>query len=781
MARSSRRKSTPLSPAKLREEATPIHQTRKTTRARAREPSVTAVTNDRQVKEGLGAVEEEADAVSVHGPQSVRTNKSSYATPTGEQDFQRLESRRVPSIRASVCDDIAPSELHVESMIKHLTELNFRADEILSQIDLLSTQQLLDRFSDRRSPAWEDFSEDAARLERERQYYCVDTDFLQIDALSQQLAAGGLPTIGASRIHMKANLALFLYRLVEAHPVELHNLLITLSSIQPFPEAFSTIILSETEDQVSYDDDFRDDTILLGLGILTQCFIFRAKRNAEDSTFDRAKVLKEVFFADEEDTARDLSLGHTSLAEQDGYHNLAQKIASEIVRITSKKNSLSVDIRTLEKKYPWTKVVAKALSWIKARAVQINHDIERAGGVRAIKHRLERYSVKGSLTASRRKSRPLRADEEFAGKISFLKNVDDNLNAGDADSQQGEVEEDDEQRETDEAGRGVQEKTPVEVEARPRSGRILREIIPESPQAHDRLQDTAQDQDQYQTNLINDDEPVEQEIPDSAQPIPATSAIKPTRETATVLRVLQRQAKEGNKENSPPAQSAHPSTRQTTTPRANAATPAQARSSSKGKRRRRDSDHEDLEDDDDDDFESDNRQTKRPRPRPQASSQPRRQPPPSTQPLPSRTHTLSASASIPPSSTAPPPSSYQAYTHAQRHAKSNVSLSTSLLPPKPPQTRRPWTPPEIERLMHLMRLYGCAWSTIKKADERMVDPQLTERSQVQLKDKARNMKLDFLKAEVPLPGELSGVTISKGHKEMLRGMNIAYPGEEMEE
>lgn len=80
-----------------------------------------------------------------------------------------------------------------------------------------------------------------------------------------------------------------------------------------------------------------------------------------------------------------------------------------------------------------------------------------------------------------------------------------------------------------------------------------------------------------------------------------------------------------------------------------------------------------------------------------------------------------------------------------------------------------------------MKQFGTSWAKIKQADDRMAVPQLTDRSQVQLKDKARNMKLDFLKAEQPLPEFIENVTISKGHKEQLRARGLGVPGEEDDE
>lgn len=817
MPRSSRRRSTPVSPAKSRTETTPPRQTGKTTRTRTREPSVSAPISAEPIRRALDAVEEESDTIHVRERSTTRGDKLPGGNSAAQQDSQQPStSRRVASIRASVHNDIARAEVGIQQTIKHLTELDFRADELLAQVDLYTPEQLLDHFSDHKSRVWDEFSEDAVRLERQRQYYCNDTDLLQINALVEQLAAEGLPTDGAGQVYMKANLALFFYRLIEAHEVELHNLLYTLSSSQTFPEMFSLIVTPSTADTVSYDDDFRNQTAILGLSILTQYFISRVKRNARSSKFDYLGALQDVFFEDGI-TVRDVSLGNISEDHEKAYITLVRKTTTDIERVISRKSKTAANLAALEKRYPWTDFMANALTWVKARAEQIKDGIQQAGGVRAIKHGLQRSQVQPSSTVKRKKPHASRADEEFVGKVSFLKNIDETLNAGEAELQQARAEYGEPQSDA-EAEVNIDNEPSKEVEVPARSDRVLREIIPsaipESPRAQNQLQDVSQEQDQDQSILVNDDE-VEEEIPDSAQSPSVHSVIKPTPATTTVLRNLQRQAKEGNKENSPPPRLLPTTGRQTTTVPTSSAAPAQTQSSNKGKRRRDDNDSEDSEDDEDD-FESDKRQTKHIRPEgsrkalptrhdqptssnayladtveptddhPPPSRRPNPQPPSSTQPPPNRDHDrIRSTSSQPqphtriPSSTAPPPSSYEAYQHAQRTARSNTAFATSL--PRPPQTRRPWTAPEIERLLYLMRQYGCAWSAIKKADQNMDVPQLLERTQVQLKDKARNMKLDFLKAELDLPGELVGVTISKGHKEMLKGMNIAFPGEEFEE
>lgn len=81
-------------------------------------------------------------------------------------------------------------------------------------------------------------------------------------------------------------------------------------------------------------------------------------------------------------------------------------------------------------------------------------------------------------------------------------------------------------------------------------------------------------------------------------------------------------------------------------------------------------------------------------------------------------------------------SQYKLVNHAAKE-----SLVRNL--PKQPQVRRPWSNEEVQALMEYMDEYGCSWAAIKAADsQRQI---LERRSQVDLKDKARNMKYDYLR------------------------------------
>ena len=61
------------------------------------------------------------------------------------------------------------------------------------------------------------------------------------------------------------------------------------------------------------------------------------------------------------------------------------------------------------------------------------------------------------------------------------------------------------------------------------------------------------------------------------------------------------------------------------------------------------------------------------------------------------------------------------------------------------QQRRQWDADETTRFIELIEAHGCSWSMLKRLDEDHEDgPRLEGRDQVALKDKARNMKMDYL-------------------------------------
>ncbi|KOS37843.1 hypothetical protein ACN38_g11353 [Penicillium nordicum] len=77
---------------------------------------------------------------------------------------------------------------------------------------------------------------------------------------------------------------------------------------------------------------------------------------------------------------------------------------------------------------------------------------------------------------------------------------------------------------------------------------------------------------------------------------------------------------------------------------------------------------------------------------------------------------------------------------------------------KVPKTSHRWTEEEDERLIYLMGIYGTAYAAIKKQDNACPPseggPMLERRSQVNCKDRARNLKRKYLRDGQPLPPNL---------------------------
>lgn len=89
--------------------------------------------------------------------------------------------------------------------------------------------------------------------------------------------------------------------------------------------------------------------------------------------------------------------------------------------------------------------------------------------------------------------------------------------------------------------------------------------------------------------------------------------------------------------------------------------------------------------------------------------------------------------------------------------------------------RRPWTRDEEKALRHALELRGPAWSTILElfGAGGKISEALKNRNQVQLKDKARNWKMFFLKLGLPVPGYLQKVTGDLEREDKLKAKKAA--------
>jgi hypothetical protein len=128
-----------------------------------------------------------------------------------------------------------------------------------------------------------------------------------------------------------------------------------------------------------------------------------------------------------------------------------------------------------------------------------------------------------------------------------------------------------------------------------------------------------------------------------------------------------------------------------------------------------------------------------------------------TQPLP---EDLAGLPSQQPSRTSPPTSAHGARQPSSSAPKSGGAQATTSSP-SASTTRQPWTKPEEDALLTgLGRVSGPHWSQILALYGRggSVSEVLKDRNQVQLKDKARNLKLWYLKTGREVPECLRGVT-----------------------
>lgn len=87
--------------------------------------------------------------------------------------------------------------------------------------------------------------------------------------------------------------------------------------------------------------------------------------------------------------------------------------------------------------------------------------------------------------------------------------------------------------------------------------------------------------------------------------------------------------------------------------------------------------------------------------------------------------------------------------------------------------RRPWTREEEKALRHALELKGTQWSVILElfGQGGRINELLKNRTQVQLKDKARNWKMFFLKSGLPVPAYLQKVTGDLERDDKVRAKN----------
>jgi len=142
--------------------------------------------------------------------------------------------------------------------------------------------------------------------------------------------------------------------------------------------------------------------------------------------------------------------------------------------------------------------------------------------------------------------------------------------------------------------------------------------------------------------------------------------------------------------------------------------------------------------------------------------------------------TTNSSNRLPPSTapahsrdSAPPPSRM---ANLEKAARAITAQSKDLKGRRPQtQTRTPWDELECDRLIEMVARHGTKWAHILNEDAIHEDgPRLQHRTQVNLKDKARNIKILYLKTRDILPPGFEVVSIGERYVKELSKLGIDY-------
>ncbi|EFW13349.1 conserved hypothetical protein [Coccidioides posadasii str. Silveira] len=87
-----------------------------------------------------------------------------------------------------------------------------------------------------------------------------------------------------------------------------------------------------------------------------------------------------------------------------------------------------------------------------------------------------------------------------------------------------------------------------------------------------------------------------------------------------------------------------------------------------------------------------------------------------------------------------------------------------------PCIRTRWSAEETARLVQLWERHGNNWALIKELDKEMPEPRLWNRTQVDLKDRMRNVKIGLMRRGDPVPDDYCQIRLSDRHlKSIARG------------
>ena len=766
-ARSNSRQTTPVSPAKPSSTAT---------RARRHQGGNVSHDSDLGMPAGAG---EQGDTIHIEASTTRSRRKARKSCPQHIWDcidmdlapdplleeeaaeHHEIEDMNVPNSGSEDDTDISETYEELEQLDRHDIVENLHllyqdSKALLEVVGLHPTDKvnkIVHELQEPSSKAATRLRRLATRLEETREGSFGQRQIISPDLISHKIAGlgmGSLLPMGTWRpdcIIYLANLATTFQTLLshDRSDNDIVSLLMLLH--QNFPTAFTTGLDTIPSNGMSFETSFARETLELAVELETQLTISMLL-NGKSQGADPSQVINSIWHKNGDGFHL---LERPGLSNLQGFRQMIEARIRTIKDSSVTERGDTLDLENLQQAFAWEGFLAQFVFWIQARAAEVEEQLRSQGGVDEIRRLIE-LDPAAILALSNQDPEP---QDQMRSPLREM----------------------------------------TLSEARNRTAAVPIDPVLQSPfGGHRAPRDWLQEKRAQIANrqsgagsstLLNPSEstPTSAQLPNSSDPNMTAAYALPraSQDVASILETFNRQDAERNKENT---RTAPYNRRQADATRLVLNDTQIEEAPIHGlKRLQPELDEEDAN------FETDARpqkppaRTKKPRGRPAKAPQISLASPsqaaldaqlsspqhptaeyaqdrpsslvqrPSSRPPPSSAPAVSNDADdlieLNPMAASQPMPASQSYAMTNATAKAAAAAARvrqASLQIRPPQRRRPWSAEETTRLIELIEDYGVSWSQIMQEDAK--HPQgrlLQERGQVGLKDKARNIKIDYLK------------------------------------
>ncbi|KLJ12446.1 hypothetical protein EMPG_12523 [Blastomyces silverae] len=564
---------------------------------------------------------------------------------------------------------------------------------------------------------------------------------------------------------------------------------------ESFPASFISSFLSPEDDRITTPGQsaLLDETFQLGLELRTQRAIaeLRSGEQETDVEFDPDSILETVFTAfakSDDESERLLGWKINGLRDENGgiperFHEKVLERRESIRKLFDVNGtSTFVHFDELESTFPWSEFVVQACKWIRLRANEID---EQLGKQASLNEAVEILQIE----VDRRSSLDQQSIASIPESTTSTPSVTDTVGVEQADVQKPQITESTSTRKSMFPIKGFFKSRASRafvshlVNLQTRVGSAASNVQIDQPSGSPQTEAIAAARDS--TPHVNDGEQSPRQVLLGGSPRPSASEIVKIAERQRLATSSQRQRPTFK---TPPAAFID---RQTDARRLSPIGSSQLTSSGRsrliGRSKKRqaseveqDEGHgeESIQLSEEEGFEADTRNIQAEKKRASiAALQGRKR---------RRVGTAAAGTPLRPSAT-PSRQSQNLESRQGSRAQSGSEEFTNAVENMPPAStaaeinrrvrkpgggRIPWSVDECNQLKNMIVRHGPKWSKIKQVDDSLEHPKLSIRNQVNLKDKARQMAVDYYKTGQPLPENFEKVALKTEDKRQLREMGI---------